>query len=428
MNRTRLIAVATTAILAGGLAGCGVSSAKTTSTKTGSPKVVTITLGGWAAFPSNNVQSMQSFLKPFKKEYPWIHVKYEPVPGDYETELKTEYVAGDAADVVALNNGGQASPFIDAGDVIPLNHFLAASHETVKDFYSGTTSLFTYQHKLYAIPRDEDVLGLFYNKAMFAKAGIKSPPATWAQLETDAKLLTHPKAHVYGIGIDPSESYWEEFVLQAGGSIYNPSTNKMTLNTKAALSGFSYYIDLYRKGYAVQPSQVGATWSGESFGIGRVAMTIEGGWLISSLAQDWPTIHYAIAPLPKGPVNNDTLTFPVGWAISKSAPDPAAAWDLVNYLTDQGQPAWDAGTEALPTRPTNIHITYFKQHPIWSTLIASLPTAKAWTFPNGFDQYSSTTLDNQTLLAVEGQESPAQALKNLQKAGQQAFQTTASAQ
>ncbi|MCL4521453.1 MAG: extracellular solute-binding protein, partial [Firmicutes bacterium] len=285
MNRTRLMAVATTAILAGGLAGCGVSSAKTTSTKTGAPKAVTITLGGWAAFPSNNVQSMQNFLKPFEKEYPWIHVKYEPVPGNYETELKTEYVAGDAADVVALNNGGQASPFIDAGDVIPLNHFLAASHETVKDFYSGTTSLFTYQHKLYAIPRDEDVLGLFYNKAMFAKAGIKSPPATWAQLETDAKRLTQPKAHVYGIGIDPSESYWEEFVLQAGGSIYNPSTNKMTLNTKAALSGFSYYIDLYRKGYAVQPSQVGATWSGESFGIGRVAMTIEGGWLISSLAQ-----------------------------------------------------------------------------------------------------------------------------------------------
>lgn len=416
-----IMAVGTAALLIGGVSG--LAAGKAPRQFVAKHKAVTVTLGGWAAYSKNNVQQMYNFLKPFEREFPWIHVKYLPVAGNYETILKTEYVAGDAADVVALNNGGQASPFIDAGDVVALNHFLAASHQRVNNFYQGTTSLFTYHNQLYAIPRDQDVLALFYNKTMFAKAGIKSPPKTWAQLATDAKILTDAKAHVYGLGIDPSEAYWGEFVIQAGGTIFNAGKHQMTLNTKAALRGFSYYVSLYRRGIAAQPSQVGATWSGQSFGIGRVAMTIEGGWLNGSLKQDWPSIQYGVAPLPKGPVNRATLSFPVGWAISKTAPNKQAAWDLVHYMTNQGQPAWVAGTQALPTRPSVTSINYFKQHPIWKPFLASLPVARAWTFPNGFDQYASTTLNNQTLLAVEGQESPAAALKHLQQAGQQVFRS-----
>ncbi len=382
-------------------------------------KPVTITLGGWAAYANNNVQSMENFLKPFERKYPWIHVVYRPVPGNYETVLKTEYVAGTAADVVALNNGGQASPFIDAGDVIPLNSYLASSGLSVKSFYPGTTSLFTYKGKIYAIPRDQDVLGLFYNKTMFAQAGIKSPPTTWAQLAADAKKLTNPAKHIYGIGIDPAEPYWAEFVYQAGGSIFNANMTKLTLNTPAALKGFSFYVNLYKNGYAAQPTQVGATWSGQSFGIARVAMTIEGGWLIGAMKASWPGVKYGVAPLPKGPGGAATMTFPVGWAISKSCKNPQAAWDLINYMTNTAQRGWVKGTQALPTLVSNLAMPFFTKNPLWAPLISTLPEAQAWTFPNGFDQWSSTTLANETLKAVQGQESAAQALKNLQTTGSQ---------
>jgi len=142
-KHTAFMAAATAALLVGGLSGLAAGKAPAAKPVV-KHKVVTVTLGGWAAYADNNVKQMNNFLKPFEKEYPWIHVQYQPVAGDYETVLKTEYVAGDAADVVALNNGGQASPFIDAGDVIPLNSYLAASHESVNDFYQGSSSLFTY--------------------------------------------------------------------------------------------------------------------------------------------------------------------------------------------------------------------------------------------------------------------------------------------
>lgn len=420
LNVKNTVALSGATILVLGGAGFALAKAGTfAGPRPASPRSVTITLGGWAAYANNNVQEMAAFLKPFRNQYPWIHVVYQPVPGTYETVLKTEYVAGDSADVVALNNGGQASPFIDSGDVIALNKYLKASGESPKDFYPGTTSLFTYKGSIYAIPRDQDVLGLFYNKTMFRVAGIKHPPTTWAQLIADAKKLTNPKKHIYGLGIDPSEAYWAEFVYQAGGTIFNPSMTKMTLNTPAALNGFTTYVNLYRDHVAAQPTQVGSTWSGQSFGIGRVAMTIEGGWLISSMKADWPKISFGVAALPKGPVNADTVTFPVGWAVSKSAKNPQAAWDLVNYMTSRKtQPRWVTGTGALPTRVSLLHMAFYTNNALWNPLIETLPVAQAWTFPNGFDQYSSTTLNNETLMAIDGQKTPKAALAALQSQGE----------
>src|SRR6266571_32639 len=40
---------------------------------------------------------------------------------------------------------------------------------------------------IYAIPNDQGTYGLFYNKALFAKAGVAAPPTTYAQLLADCK-------------------------------------------------------------------------------------------------------------------------------------------------------------------------------------------------------------------------------------------------
>jgi len=54
------------------------------------------------------------------------------------------------------------------------------------------TSLYytQYKGKRCALPLLADSYGLYYNKAMFAKAGIKRPPRTMTELTADAKKLT----------------------------------------------------------------------------------------------------------------------------------------------------------------------------------------------------------------------------------------------
>lgn len=127
-SRSRWITgLAAGAILAPILAGCGAS------TSTGS-KVVTITLSGWTSSPIE-ATLMKKELVGFTKSHPNIHVKYRPISGNYEAILKTRFVAGDAPDVIYVNNGGESSSFIKNGDIIALNKYISASHFSLSAFY-----------------------------------------------------------------------------------------------------------------------------------------------------------------------------------------------------------------------------------------------------------------------------------------------------
>ena len=81
------------------------------------------------------------------------------------------------------------------------------------------------------------------------------------------------------------------------------------------------------------------------------------------------------------------------------------------------------GTSALVTvRKSLIDMPYYKEHPIYQNVLNQLPDAVPWNFPNGFDQYVNQTLSNETLRAVEGQETPQQALQKLQSEGEAILQ------
>ncbi len=394
------------------LAGCG-SPATTTS-----KGPVTIVVASWTGTNVTN-GIIEHQLAQFNKAHPGIHAVYHPISGNYETILKTEFVAGDAPDIITLNNGGQAPTFEAEGAVVPLNSYIKQSHYSLTDFFSGALDMFVAKNKVYGIPRDQSPLALYYNPSLFKAAGIAGPPTTWAQFQADAKKLTIPSKKQYGLVNTPQEPRWAEFLYDAGVGVMNASMTKMTLNTPAALKGFSFYVNLYRSGVAQQPSQVGATWGGQALGMGHAAMTLEGAWAIPYLQDTYPHTPFAIAPLPKGPVSNVSLDFPTAWAITKDAKHPKQAWEVIKYLTGAGQAQWVEQGGLVTVRKSLINMPYYQQHPIYHNIIASLPSAIPWNFPVGFDQYVSTTLGNVSLEAVDGKISPQAALKQLQSQGTQ---------
>ncbi len=397
------------------LAACGSSNA--------SGKTVTITLSGWTSSPVE-AQLMQKELQGFTKSHPSIHVKYRPIAGNYAAVLKTRFVAGDAPDVIYVNNGGESSTFIKNGDIIPLNPYIKASGFQLSQFYPSALALFQSGGKTYAIPKDQSPLALFYNKTLFRQAGITAPPTTWTQFQHDAQLLTRPSKHQYGLINSVQEPRWAEFLYQAGGGVMNSGMTRFTLTSAASQRGFRFFVNLYRKGYAAVPTSVGATWGGQAFGMGHAGMVLSGDWLVPFLNQTYPHTSYGIAPLPYGPKNNVSLTFPVGYGITKDSAHPHAAWTLIQYLTSvSGMTKWMNLGLALPTRPALLSLPYYRAHPVLQGLLQQLPHSIAWTFPPGFVEYSSTTMTDQATLAIEGKESATQALANMQKAGQAILQS-----
>jgi raffinose/stachyose/melibiose transport system substrate-binding protein len=67
---------------------------------------------------------------------------------------------------------------------------LAADKPWKKSFYPDSFAALTDKKgHVFAIPEERDSIGIYYNKALFAKAGIRSFPATWDQFLRDCAKL-----------------------------------------------------------------------------------------------------------------------------------------------------------------------------------------------------------------------------------------------
>ena len=129
------------------------------------------------------------------------------------------------------------------------------------------------------VPYESQPFILAYNKAEFAKAGIKAPPTTWAQFVADAQAVMKANPGTYGDSLDPADAYgpWKEvwsYALQSGGNLVSPNGKTSTLDSAPVRDAVQFYLsELYQ--YHIVPPQC-LTWTGTeqeaAFAKGQVAM------------------------------------------------------------------------------------------------------------------------------------------------------------
>src|SRR5207342_72229 len=111
-----------------------------------------------------------------------------------------------------------------------------------KDFWPGERAVATVDGKVIGMPALVDNLAIVYNKALFDKAGIAPPSAswTWDDFRAAAKALTDPAAKQTGwsYAADASEDTvwrWEAMLWAAGGQILNSDNTKAAFDSPEGL-------------------------------------------------------------------------------------------------------------------------------------------------------------------------------------------------
>ena len=103
---------------------------------------------------------------------------------------------------------------------------------SASDFPAATQYYTQYNGKRCALPLLADDYGLYYNKALFAKAGITRPPKTISELTADAKKLTVRNADgsLKVVGFDPFIGFYENVAraLRRRRSAASGSTRRAT--------------------------------------------------------------------------------------------------------------------------------------------------------------------------------------------------------
>lgn len=312
---------------------------------------VEIRFSGWAANPQETAL-LESLLYKFSLANPDIIVKYEPITGDYWQAMNTMVATGQEPDVYYMDIF-QFVAFAENEVLTPLEDYMAQSGVSREEFIPSLIDAFTFNGVTYGIPKDFNTLGMFYNKDMFAAAGLDEPTDdwTWDDLKTAAEALSNPANNVYGFGVPADAGRFPVFVFQNGGSIMNEDLSDTLLDSPEAVAAAEFYTGFRADGSGALPDDVGEGWQGTVFGKGQFAMVYEGGWLIPYLREQFPSVDYGVVNPPAGPGGEGNLIFTVAYVISPNSRNPEASWRLIEFLTnEESQTTVLESGFALPTR------------------------------------------------------------------------------
>ncbi len=284
-------------------------------------------------------------VSDFQAANPNITVKVEVSDWDsYWTKLKTLLAAKTPPDMFAID----APLYLDyqsKGVLLNLTPYLDANPGMLDGLYPQTLQAYQTPQGYFGLPRDFQTIVLFYNKAMFDKAGLGYPNAdwTWDDLRAAAKKLTldtngDGKTDQYGFSFDmwDMEPGYSEAIWSYGGDIISADHSKTLLGEPAARQAWQLLYDMTFVDKSVPDSNTSGQYGGDTFLAGVSAMTPLGHWVVPGYAD--ANLKFDAAPMPKGPAGRFTSVNSAGFVIAKGSKHPAEAFTFLKFvLSTDGQ-------------------------------------------------------------------------------------------
>ncbi len=246
----------------------------------------------------------------------------------YEQALTGQVAGGQAPDVFLLDAGVKTREYAKAGAIMPLDDVVKDAGVDMGAFSDNLVKAGKVDGKAYAVPKDYSTTALFYHKSMLKEAGVK-PPTTWAELRSAAKKLT--KQDRYGLGMFPQLNYFLAWIQAADGNFVTDSGVE-DVDNPGHVAAVEHLLTLFNKNKsAATPQMTGAGWDGEMLAKKQVAMAFGGTWIPGGLPKDVQEDIGAVAFPPKD--QQGSVLYAAGWAVSAETEDPAAAAEVVKFLT-----------------------------------------------------------------------------------------------
>jgi multiple sugar transport system substrate-binding protein len=376
-----LAGMAAASLLAAACGSGGTASAPAAKgSKSASPKA-SILAGGKSCSPSATkitfwawVPGMSRAVTEFDKTHPSICVTLEdPGAGNAEyTLLNNAIKAGSGAPDVAEVEFDELPSFEIQHAVVDLSKYGAGKYQS--DFVPWAWSQVTRGSAVYAMPSDFGPVAFYYDAPELAKYHI-TPPATWAQLATEAATLHKENPNVYLLNFSPNDLQWlMDMMGQAGAWPFQYSGGShITINwTGPAQMKFASYWQNLISEHAVSTVNDAGTEVNTNLDRGVTAAAIDSAWAPSYFAPDAKKSmgDWRAAPLPQWTAGADVnadwggSTYPV---FTQSA-HPAQAAEFSEWLT-ASQASWNI----VKTPPSSLFPTY-------KPLLDS-PSFKSLTYP-----------------------------------------------
>jgi len=315
----------------------------------------TIVFSGWG--DETEQQVYRDSISRFNEACPGITVDYQPVPADFQTQMKAAFAGGEGPDVIYVDDQLMTA-LGRAGQLMPLDDYMAQAGVTREEFIPSLMTIFTLDDQTYALPKDWGTLGLIYLPEVIEAAGIEAPTGdwTWTELREAAQAIAE-NTDAGGFCQGPDWARLAPWAFSHGGTYANEDATEATLTGEGVIQAVTIVAEMKEEGSLVTASDVGAGWCGEAVGRKLVGMTLEGGWMVNFMNSDYPDVEWSAVSIPAGPQGKADVIFTNGIGVNQATEFPNAAGAFTLFVTGRDNQAAITETGfAYPTREDQLNL------------------------------------------------------------------------
>jgi multiple sugar transport system substrate-binding protein len=317
-----------------------------------------------------------------KTEYEAAHPGYtvkllpiEAAENDYYTKLSLMNRSANTAPDVMYEDTFLVNTDIQAGFLAPIDDYLAKWPDWSQFSPTAKTAAKALDGKTYGVPMGTDTRALWYNKELFAKAGLSVPwqPKTWddilaAARTIKAKLPGVTPLNVYsgkGAGEGATMQGLEMLLYGTNNTLYDDAAKKWVTTSPGFVDSLSFIKTVF--GEKLGPDQqdalnpnFGTSVSNELLPGGKLAINLDGSWLsgtwLATGAKPWPQWSTVLGQTPMPTQHGQapgSTSMSGGWVLSvgSHAKDKQAAFDYVSLaLNKENSQAYDIAASQIAER------------------------------------------------------------------------------
>lgn len=217
-----------------------------------------------------------------------------------------------------------------------LEELFSSGQLNKSDYPEAMVDLYTFEGSSYAVPKDYDTIGLWYNRRLFDEAGEAYPDGSWTWddfRDTASRLNEALPEGTFGAALNwgGNQTSYYDAIYQAGGYVINDDATASGFGEPEAIEGIEFLASLIEDGSVPDVSQDTDNPGNQRFANGGAAMLWGGSWESANFANGPEAEFVSATDLPAG-AQKATIIHGLGNAVSATTANPEAAIAFVTFL------------------------------------------------------------------------------------------------
>jgi len=382
---------------------------------------------------------LEQFIEKFEAENPDIELVLSPIQaseGDYFARVALAMQSPDTAPDIVAQDTFQVNADASAGYLLALDDYVNSWDEWSQYTENLKTGVKAADGLIYALPGTSDSRGLWYNKEVFAAAGLDTEwnPANWDEILAAADAIKAYDEDIIPLSFNVARANGEATTMQSflmflngtGEVLYDFDEAKWVTESQGFLDSLKFIDEVFNVRQVGTPLSIamnanyGSVLMQERFPNGTAGIVLDGFWNTGNWTENGAApvenveevIGFAAMPTQNGQAPGSvTLSGGWGWSIPANSTNHELSWRVLQGLGTMEEQAERVIREGnLAVRGDSAEDPRYKELPFMAEATSFLENAH---FRPANDDYPAVSVEIQVAVeaVASGASTPEQAME-----------------